>query len=115
MKIYIAGKISGDPEYKLKFQDVDFNIWLALGLAAYDTTPPRCRSALDDLVVLNPARLPEGMEPEDYMRICFAMIDSADLVMFLPDWADSQGAQLEMKYCQYIRKSTAVLPEGWLQ
>lgn len=115
MKIYIAGKISGDPDYKLKFQDVDFNIWRGLGLASYDTTPPRYDPALVEPVVLNPARLPEGMEPADYMRICFAMIDSADLVMFLPDWADSQGATLEMYYCKYIHKPIAVLPEGWLR
>lgn len=114
MKIYIAGKISGDPDYKMKFQDVDFNIWRALGLASYDATPPRYDPALDDPVILNPARLPEGMEPADYMRICFAMIDSADLVMFLPDWADGAGAQLEMQYCSYIRKPVAILSEGWL-
>lgn len=115
MKIYIAGKISGDPEYKLKFQDVDLNIWYALGAASYDTPQPRYDPALVEPIVLNPARLPEGMEPADYMRICFAMIDSADLVMFLPDWADSTGATLEMYYCKYIYKPIAVLPEGWLQ
>ena len=35
-------------------------------------------------IVLNPAVLPSGMQPADYMRICFAMIDTADAVSFLP-------------------------------
>lgn len=41
------------------------------------------------------------------------MIDSADLALFLPDWTDSPGAQLEKQYCEYIGKPTAFLPEGW--
>lgn len=56
--------------------------------------------------VLNPAVLPEGMKPADYMRICLAMIDSADVVMFLPDWEESKGAKLEWDLCQYIGKQT---------
>ena len=57
-----------------------------------------------DYTVLNPATLPEGMNRADYMRICFAMIDSADIVMFLPDYAESEGAYLEKAYCDYIEK-----------
>lgn len=41
---------------------------------------------------------------EDYMRICFAMIDVADLVVFLPDAKDSAGARLEKAYCEYVGK-----------
>ena len=54
--------------------------------------------------MLNPAELPEGMDQADYMRICFAMIDVADAVVFLPDAAESAGARLEMAYCEYIEK-----------
>lgn len=85
-KVYIAGKITGDDEFYLKFVDK----------AEY----------LEDHfeVVLNPASLPSGMSPADYMRICFAMIDTADAVCFLPDWKDSAGASLEHQYCTYIGK-----------
>ena len=86
MKIYIAGKITGDPDYRAKFADAQRQIE-AQGHTA-----------------LNPATLPEGMEPKDYMRICFAMIDVADAVVFLPDAAESAGARLEMAYCEYIEK-----------
>ena len=87
MKIYIAGKITGDPNYKEKF-------------SAEAEKLERAGN-----IVLNPATLPEGMKPEDYMRICFAMIDSADIVSFLPDAEESEGARLEKEYCKYIKKA----------
>lgn len=85
-KVYIAGKITGDDEYYLKF-----------------TERAECLEDSFD-VVLNPAQLPEGMKPADYMRICLAMIDTADAVIFLPDWNQSEGAKLEHQYCTYIGK-----------
>ena len=44
------------------------------------------------------------MKPGDYMTICFAMIDVADEVCFLPCHKDSAGAQLELQYCKYGNK-----------
>lgn len=49
-------------------------------------------------------RLPEGMETADYMRICTAMLDSADAIGLLRDWADSPGAKCEMALAQYLGK-----------
>ncbi len=86
MKIYIAGKITGDSDYRAKFADAQRQI------------------EAQGHIVLNPAALPEGMEPKDYMRICFAMIDVADEVWFLPRWAESEGAAIEWRYCRYIFK-----------
>ena len=73
MKAYIAGKITGDRDYWHKFQ--------------------RAQECLEDqgFTVINPAELPEGMRPADYMRICLAMMDSADIVAFLPDYNQSRG------------------------
>ena len=45
--------------------------------------------------VLNPAILPEGMSKAAYMRICMAMIESADVVAFMPGWQNSAGARIE--------------------
>jgi len=85
-KVYIAGKITGDPGYRDKFAAAEIQlVW-------------------QGNVVLNPAELPDGMTKADYMRICFAMIDVADAVVFLPDAAESAGARLEMAYCEYIEK-----------
>lgn len=91
MKAYIAGKITGDPNYYEKF---------IIGQKAL---------AYEGFTVLNPAELPEGMRPADYMRICFAMMDSADVVAFLPDWDQSNGAKLEHAWCQYVGKTTMYL------
>lgn len=93
VKTYIAGKIAGDPNYREKFAKV------AERLQAIGNVP------------LNPAMLPSGMAPADYMRICFAMIDSCDFVYLLPDCADSPGARLEIAYCEYIGK---LMTEGAL-
>lgn len=86
MKVYIAGKITGDPGYRKKFLKAEMQLYQR------------------GYIVLNPAELPEGMAPADYMRICFAMIDVADAVVFLTDAAESAGARLEMAYCEYIGK-----------
>lgn len=91
MKAYIAGKITGVPDYKEKFQK---------GVEAL---------VKEGFIVLNPAVLPEGMSPHDYMKICFAMIDVADIVFFLPDWTFSDGARLEYEYCNYISKKMMYL------
>lgn len=77
MKVYIAGKITGDPYYKAKFARA------AADIAVAGHTP------------INPAMQPEGMSNADYMRISFAQLDSADAVAFLPDWEDSKGARIE--------------------
>jgi hypothetical protein len=73
MKVYIAGRITGDPRYREKFAEAE--------------------AALREVghIPLNPAVLPEGMEAEDYMRICTAMLDSADAIGLLGDWTDSPG------------------------
>lgn len=86
MKIYIAGKITGDPYYKAKFARA------AADIADAGHTP------------INPAMQPEGMSNADYMRISFAQLDSADAVAFLPDWEDSKGARIEHLLVEYTGK-----------
>lgn len=88
MKIYIAGKITGDPGYRKKFHDAQEFL----------------QKTRKNAVVLNPAVLPEGMRPKDYMRICLAMLDSADEIYLLRDWHDSRGAQIERNTAMYTGK-----------
>lgn len=90
MKIYIAGKIAGDRRYRAKFREAAKSLEV-LGH-----------------VVLNPATLPDGLEQADYMRICLAMLDTADLAVFLPDYQESRGAMVEWAYCQRIGKDCAL-------
>lgn len=86
MKIYIAGKMTGDPLYRAKFY------------AAAQSIRDK------GYIPLNPATSPDGLTNAEYMRICFAMMDVADAVLFLPCWMNSQGATLERAYCQYTGK-----------
>ena len=90
MKIYIAGKITGDRKYRAKFREA--------------------AKTLEELghVVLNPATLPDGLEQVDYMRICLAMLEAADLAVFLPDYRESAGAMVEWAWCQRTGKDCAL-------
>lgn len=64
MKIYIAGKITNDENYKEKFARAEKTI----------------KERVPDVSVLNPAALPERMTRADYMRICFAVFLSILLI-----------------------------------
>ena len=84
-KLYIAGKITGDPHYSRKFSIAENSL----------------RNA--GFTVVNPAAaLPEGMRPSDYIRICLLMLDLADGVALLDDWRNSAGAQIEQSIAAYI-------------
>lgn len=78
LKVFLSGPISSRMEtYKAEFDDA-----------------ARIVSEAGHLP-LNPATLPIGMENRDYMRICLAMLDSADLLLQLPGWGESTGAIAE--------------------
>ncbi len=49
-------------------------------------------------VVLNPARLPEGLAPADKHHICRGMIDVSDAVLLLPGWRHGDNAKAEECY-----------------
>lgn len=95
MKIYLAGKITGDPEYREKF---------AAAVQQVYRLKPGCQ-------ILNPATLPEGMAPADYMQLCLQMLFTADAVAFLPDWCTSAGAGIEYQLCAYIGKTRIMLED----
>lgn len=84
--VYLAGKISGDPQYRKKFA--------------------RAAAMLEKqgYIVLNPASLPPGLDYESYMRIDAAMMAEADIICFLPDWEKSPGAQREHKWANRMEK-----------
>ena len=81
-KIYIAGKITGDADYRKKFNIIE------QGLIKHGNK------------VMNPAVLPDGFEHHEYMEICYKMIDACEKVLFLPCWVNSKGAKMEHEYAK---------------
>lgn len=77
-KVYVAGPMTGLPEYN---RPAFFAEAQALQLAG--------------CAVLNPATLPDGMEQHEYMQICVAMVQVADELVMLPGWERSSGAVAE--------------------
>lgn len=90
MKVYIAGKITNDPNFKEKFHKKEIEL-ISQGHS-----------------VMNPAILPKGFAYEDYMEVCFAMIDTCDVVCLLADWQESNGASRERLYAWAHNKPTHV-------
>ena len=47
--------------------------------------------------VWNPAKLPEGLTYEDYMRQDIAALVNADIIVMLVGWRQSRGAKVELQ------------------
>ena len=79
MKIYIAGKITGDKHYRRKFARAE-RMLRKLGYS-----------------VMNPAwiRASPEFDWDDYMAVSGAMQERCDGVYFLADWEESEGARAE--------------------
>jgi esterase/lipase len=64
MKAYIAGKITGNKNYKKEFKEAE-EFLKKQGYA-----------------VMNPSLLGEGFKQEEYLEICMKMIDVCEVVCF---------------------------------
>lgn len=90
MKIYIAGKISGLNRYDVinKFEAAQ----KPLVANGHQVFIPSVLPAYDEV------------SHEDYLHICYAMIDICDAVYMLSDWQQSKGARMELQYAADYRK-----------
>lgn len=98
MKIYIAGKISGLNRSNViqKFEAAQKSL-----------------SKMGHQVFI-PCVLPayEEVSHEDYLHICYAIIDVCDAVYMLSDWQQSEGARLEYEYAIEKKKQIIFQNEG---
>lgn len=83
-KIYISGKITGDPQYKEKFDYVAAVIEAA-GYAPVNPTE---------------VHLEDAATWGDYMRHDIKLLCDCDGVYMLNDWQESKGAKIEHQLAQ---------------
>ena len=85
------GKITGDPNYKEKFERIANALEKDAGIEH----------------IVNPAKLelPEGATWEDYMKQDIPFITISDAIFMMKGWRRSKGARLE----RYIAKKLGLL------
>ena len=87
--VYLSGKITDNPDYKKDFACAE----LFLSQIGY--------------MVVNPARLDEVAKEltyEQYMQICYRLIDIADIIFMVSGWQKSKGANAELSYAKSLGK-----------
>ena len=83
---YISGAISSDPNYRAKFADAE-TVLINLGFA-----------------VLNPTCVPALLTYEQHMEIDLIFVAACDIVVTLPDWTESHGANVEIRRAIELKK-----------
>lgn len=110
MKIYIAGKITGEPVYDCfkKFEIAQraisqfrFNFRYEHGVIIdflrENVTDPTAVAGIINPLQLNGIYF--GINNVDAMRICLKELSKCDVAYFLNDWQDSEGAKTEHDFC----------------
>ena len=78
MKVYIAGPMTGLPQFnRPAFHQAALNL------------------SFEHHVPLNPAILPDGLTEADYMAVGITMLQRADAIFLLTGWQFSAGARAE--------------------
>lgn len=88
--VYLSGKITGNENCKEQFAVAEkFMI----------------RSGY---IVINPTQLEdistETLSYEQYMKICYKLIDISDIIFMVSGWKDSKGANAELTYAKSLGK-----------
>ena len=83
-RVYISGRITGTTDYLERFREAE----KTLVAAGYSVINPAEFSAA----------LPHDLEYEEYMQICFTLLDLCESVYMLHGWEKSSGANREYGY-----------------
>ena len=84
-KIYISGKITGDPDYREKFKEEAARLYY---LGYYPVNPA--------------AMVPSDKSWAAAMKIVVSAMLLCDGVSLLPDWKKSKGAKIEVKLARKL-------------
>ncbi len=88
--VYLSGRISDNPNYKSDFASAEH----FLNQMRY--------------IVVNPARLDEisnkPLTYQEYMKICYRLIDISDMIFMVSGWQNSKGANAELTYAKSLGK-----------
>ena len=87
--VYLSGRISNNDNYKQDFASAE-RFLMQMGY-----------------IVINPANLDEvaeGLTHEQYMHICYRLVDISDIIFMVSGWQKSKGANAELHYAKSIGK-----------
>jgi hypothetical protein len=87
--VYLSGRVTGNENYKEDFACAEH----FLKQTGY--------------IVINPAELDEiaeGLTYEQYMQICYRLVDVADIIFMVSGWQKSKGANAELSYAKSLGK-----------
>lgn len=96
MRIYISGPITGTDNAFKRFIEAE----AILEERGFQTINPERLSSV----------VPDDATHDDFMKICYSLLDLADAIYMLDGWKDSKGATMEMQYA--IEHKIAIVFQG---
>lgn len=93
--VYISGPITKNPTYMLDFERVEARLVNDIKDGFYDWTG-----------IINPAKvnssLPVDFQHDDYMEVCYRLLDLSNSIYLMKGWQESEGCRKELCYAKLL-------------